>query len=75
MFESSLTNDSFLQFLSKQVEAPKIQRFLPVLLPAWSSLGCPGEAQQPPGLSTAQGLLLAVASCPCSGDRSSGVML
>lgn len=47
MFESSLTNDFFLQFLSKQVEAAERQRFLPVLLPA----GLAQEGQQPPGLS------------------------
>lgn len=40
MFESSLKNDFFIQFLTKQVEAQKKQQFLPMLLPNQRSLAC-----------------------------------
>lgn len=40
MFESSLKNYFFIQFLPKQVEAPQTQQFLPVLLPNQCSLAC-----------------------------------
>lgn len=40
MFESSLKNGFFIQFLTKQVEAPKKQQFLPVLLPNQCWLVC-----------------------------------
>lgn len=49
MFESSLTNDFFLQFLSKQVEAAKRQRFLPVLLPAGLAQGGSAATRAGPG--------------------------